>query len=70
MEKGHIAQKPVEVLRKDWKAVFKRVAAQIKEDNVPIVSAGVAFYFFLSLFPAIAAVVSIYGLVVDPGQVE
>lgn len=61
---------PGEISKKGWMAVFKRVIAQIKEDNVPIVSAGVAFYFFLALFPAIAAIVSIYGLVVDPAQVE
>lgn len=70
MEKEQNAHKPAEVLKKGWKAVFKRIATRIKKDNVPIVSAGVAFFFFLSLFPAIAAIVSIYGFVVEPAQVE
>jgi membrane protein len=35
-----------------------------------VISAGVAFYFFLSLFPALAALISIYGLVSDVTHVE
>jgi membrane protein len=35
-----------------------------------MVAAGVAFYAFLSVFPALAAIVSVYGLLSDPGQVE
>ncbi len=41
---------------------------------MPLLSAGVAFYALLALFPAIIAAVSIYGLVADPdtvrGQIE
>jgi membrane protein len=37
---------------------------------VPLLSAGVAFYALLSLFPAIIAGVSIYGLVADPTTVR
>src|SRR5829696_4375028 len=39
-------------------------------DQVPLLSAGVAFYALLSLFPAIIAGVSIYGLVADPATVR
>lgn len=70
MRKANDTQAPGEIPKKGWKAIGKRVVAQIGDDNVPLVSAGVAFYFFLALFPAIAAIVSIYGLVVEPGQVE
>jgi membrane protein len=69
-EQDYNASKPSGISMKGWIPVFKRVFKQIQEDNVPIVSAGVAFYFFLALFPAIAAIVSIYGLVVEPAQVE
>ncbi len=58
------------VFKKNWKAILIRMKDQIKKDNVSIVSAGVAFYFFLALFPAVAAIFSIYGLVVDPAQVQ
>ncbi|HKJ79831.1 MAG TPA: YihY/virulence factor BrkB family protein [Prolixibacteraceae bacterium] len=61
---------PAQFKGKAWIEIFKRVATQIKKDNVQIVAAGVAFYFFLALFPAIAAIFSIYGLVVEPAQVS
>jgi membrane protein len=35
-----------------------------------VVAAGVAFYAFFALFPALAAVVSVYGLIADPQTVE
>jgi membrane protein len=37
---------------------------------VPLLSAGVAFYALLSLFPLVIAAVSIYGLVADPKSVQ
>jgi membrane protein len=51
-------------------AVLKRVKAEVKEDNVSLLAAGVAFYAMLAIFPAIIAVVTIYGMVADPDQVE
>jgi membrane protein len=36
---------------------------------VPLLAAGVAFYALLSLFPALVAVISLYGLVSDPADV-
>src|SRR5262249_37944454 len=43
---------------------------RIREHNLTLVAAGVAFYAFLALVPALIAVVSIYGLVSDPSDVE
>ena len=51
-------------------AVLKRGASEVKDDNVPLLAAGVAFYAMLAIFPAIIAVVTIYGMVADPAQVE
>jgi len=68
--RGHTANKPSEIPGKGWKDIALRVKDQLKYDHVQVVSAGVAFYFFLALFPAIAAAVSIYGLVVSPEQVQ
>ena len=42
----------------------------MKEDNVSLLAAGVAFCAMLAIFPAIIAVVTIYGMVADPEQVE
>lgn len=42
---------------------------QASARQAPLLAAGVAFYLFTSLFPALIAAVSIYGLVADPGTV-
>lgn len=41
---------------------FRRVG----EDNIALVSAGVAFYSMLSLFPALAALIAVLALISDP----
>ncbi len=70
VKNGYRATGPGKIPKKGWKHIVMRLKDRIDEDNVMIVSAGVAFYFFLALFPAIAAIVSIYGLVVEPAEVE
>lgn len=67
---GPYAYSPWEIPWKGWKTILLRVKDQIKKDYVSIVAAGVAFFMFLALFPALAAIFSIYGLVVEPAQVE
>ena len=42
---------------------------RIREHNLTLVAAGVAFYAFLAFIPALIAFVSIYGLVADPDDV-
>ena len=37
---------------------------------VSLLAAGIAFYAMLAIFPAIIALVTIYGMVADPAQVE
>lgn len=37
--------------------------------DLSLVAAGVAFYFMLSLFPALAAIVTLWGLLADPAEV-
>ncbi|MBB3063394.1 YihY/virulence factor BrkB family protein [Microbulbifer rhizosphaerae] len=46
------------------------VKGRIKDDRLSLVAAGVAFYAFLSLFPALATVISIYGLLADAQTVQ
>jgi membrane protein len=68
---GREARRPSEIPARGWFAVLKRVKAEVKEDNVSLLAAGVAFYAFLAIFPAIIAVVTVYGMVAgDPEQVE
>jgi membrane protein len=50
--------------------IVRRVNERGTEHDVDIVAAGLSFYALLGLFPALLAVVSIYGLVADPASVE
>ncbi|MGY3512263.1 uncharacterized BrkB/YihY/UPF0761 family membrane protein [Bradyrhizobium sp. USDA 3051] len=50
-------------------SVAAAVWAKLDDHNISILSAAVAFYSFLSIFPAIAALVSVYGLVADPNDI-
>lgn len=68
--RGRHAARPQDLPRAGWRDVTLRVRGEIDRDNLGIVAAGVAFYAFLAIFPALAAAVSIYGLVADPAEVE
>lgn len=67
---GRDAERPSEIPPRGWFAILRRVMAEVKEDNVALLAAGVAFYAMLAIFPAIIAVVTVYGMVADPNQVE
>lgn len=43
-----------------------RLNSNIQEDYIGLVAGGVAFYFFLAAFPALAALISVYGLFSNP----
>lgn len=67
--RGRAASTPKELGGKGWWDVLVRIRQQVKEDDVGLLAAGVAFYVLLSIIPALAAVVSLYGLVADPADV-
>jgi membrane protein len=69
-DRGRGADTPQEIPAKGWKDIAKRTGKEVKQDQVPLLAAGVAFYTLLALFPAIIAGVSIYGLVADPQTVR
>lgn len=60
------APAPGTIPRSGWREILLRTKREIAHDNVSLVAAGVAFYGLLAVFPGIAALVSIYGLVADP----
>ncbi|PTX44325.1 membrane protein [Christiangramia gaetbulicola] len=68
--RGEEAQWPHHIPLKGWIDIGKRVWHEMKIDHVQIVSAGVGFYFFLSIFPTIVAAISIYSLVLEPSQIQ
>ena len=66
---GIHAEKPTQIPWRGWKQILKRAWAENKADNMPIIGGGVAFFGFLSIFPALIAMISIYGLVASPATV-
>ena len=68
--RGREARKPKDIPARGWKDILWRVKDQIKRDRLSIIAAGVAFYGLLAVFPALIALVAIYGLAFDPQQVE
>lgn len=53
----------------EWLRFMGRVAARVSNHRLSLASAGMAFYAILSIFPALTAIFSIYGLVADPASV-
>ena len=58
-KRGYNAEKPKQIPKKGWKDIASRVKDQLTKDHVFLLSAGIAFYFFLAIFPSIAAALSI-----------
>ncbi len=53
-----------------WRATAGRLWQSIGADNLGMIAAGAAFYMLLALFPALATLVSVYGLAADRASVE
>lgn len=66
---GRQADKPSRIPWEGWKDILWRVKDRIGRDRVSLVAAGTAFFLLLAIFPGLAALVSLYGLVADPSAV-
>lgn len=66
---GRNAASPSEIPLRGWWEAAKRVVNDISEDRLMTEAAGVTFYALLALFPAIATLVSLYGLFANPASV-
>ena len=69
-ERGREAERPGEIPARGWKDVLVRLKSQVKEDDVALLAAGVAFFALLALVPTLVALVSVYGLVADPSDIQ
>ena len=67
--KGHQAQSPAEMPAPAWKDIAKRSYKRVWDDNVGLVSAGVAFYGFFALLSLLGLIVLVYGFFADPHTV-
>jgi len=69
-ERGRAADTPSETPPPGWKDILFRVYHNIWQHRVLSLAGGVTFYSILAIFPAIAALVSLYGLFADTGTVS
>ena len=67
---GRTADDPSDIPSRGWRQILQRTKSEIKDDRVTLMAAGMAFYAMLALFPALAAAITIWGLVADPAQVQ
>ncbi|MHB8883574.1 MAG: YihY/virulence factor BrkB family protein [Methylovirgula sp.] len=69
LREGHelsITPPPWDIGWRGWRHVVVDVYNKLSEHRILAVAGGVTFYSLLAIFPAIAAVVSLYGLFADP----
>jgi membrane protein len=66
---GRFATAPHQIPAKGWKTVLKRTGAGFLQDRIMAEAASITFYVLLALFPAIAALISVYGLFTNPAQI-
>ena len=69
-ERFNHAKSAFELSLKGWWSISKRIFTGLQKDNVPLVSAGVAFYCLLAIFPLLRATIALYGLVVSPDELQ
>src|SRR5689334_4349830 len=67
--RGRFASTPSEIPARGWKDILKRCYQRLNDDRILAIAAGVTFYALLAIFPAIAALVALYGLIADPGTI-
>lgn len=64
--RGRSANTPSQIPSRGWKDILLRVYDNVSEHRVLTLAAGMTFYGLLAIFPALAALVAIYGLFADP----
>jgi membrane protein len=67
--RGRLASTPTEIPVRGWKDILLRVYCNISDHRVFALAAGMTFYSLLAIFPALAALVAVYGLFSDPASI-
>jgi membrane protein len=65
-DRGRSADYPAEIPHTGWRDILLRVWQRLGEDNVSLISAGIALNTSLAIFPALAVAVSLYGMFASP----
>jgi membrane protein len=64
-DRGRAAESPWQIPAKGWKDILWRTYEEMNQDRILAVAGGVTYFGLLALFPAVTALVSIYGLFAD-----
>ncbi len=67
---GRDATRPWHIPLKGWWQVLQRVWTESGRDNLSVIAAGCAFYALFAIFPALSALISLYGLTANPTTVD
>ena len=68
--RGRNAEAPWHIPLRGWRDVLLRVYRESSRDNLSLIAAGMAFYAMLSVAPALAVIISVYGLVNSPEDLK
>ena len=68
-DRGRMAASASEIPAKGWKDILLRVYGDIGKHRILALAAGTTYYTILAIFPALAALVAIYGLFSDPARI-
>jgi membrane protein len=68
-DRGRQAASPSEIPPKGWKDILLRVYENVSKHRLLALAAGMTYYSILAIFPAIAALVAMYGLFSDPATI-
>ena len=63
--RGRTARSPSQIPGRGWSDILWRTWREFNNDRITTVAAGITFFGLLSLFPGLAAFVSLYGLFAD-----
>jgi len=66
--RGRGAEHPRDIPGSGWWDIAIRVKNEVSTDNVSLIAAGLALYALLAAFPALAAMLSLYGMFASPDQ--
>ncbi|MCV0387855.1 MAG: YihY/virulence factor BrkB family protein [Nitrobacter sp.] len=70
MAASQVIKQEFEPPKRSWKQILIGTYKSISADRVLAVAAGVTFYGLLAVFPAVAALVSLYGLFAEPVAIK
>ncbi|WP_407526939.1 YihY/virulence factor BrkB family protein [Methylobacterium oryzisoli] len=69
-DRGRTAAEPAQIPPRGWTDILYRMTQSVPQDRVLATAGSVAFFALLAVFPGLATIVSLYGLVADPGAIN